>query len=273
MDIKALATDLDGTLIPLKNNPQQQEALRIIESRLAEHHLSLLFVTGRHFASVQQAMVEFQLPQPDEIICDVGTTILRRTADDDGHSFRADSEYSDHLSNLVGEFPATALIQQFADNAALRLQECEKQGDYKVSFYTDAGTLKSVAAYVQQVLTDMAAPWSIISSVDPFNGDGLIDLLPAGVSKAYAITWWAQRRQFQPSQVVFAGDSGNDTAALTAGYLAIVVGNASPEVVAEVVAVHNAASWNNRCFHSQQHATSGVLNGLEHHLHVHRTKG
>ena len=264
MDIKALATDLDGTLIPLNNNPQQHEALRHIESRLAAHKLSLLFVTGRHFASVQQAMAEYQLPQPDEIICDVGTTILSRSGN--GCAFQIAEEYSQHLRTLVGDFPAAALIQQFANAASLRLQEPEKQGDYKVSFYTDAATLKSVADDVQQVLTNTAAPWSIISSVDPFNGDGLIDLLPAGVSKAYAINWWAQRRNFQPSQVVFAGDSGNDTAALTAGYLAIIVGNASPEVVEEVAAVHKTAPWNNRFFHSQKHATSGVLNGLEHHL-------
>ena len=168
MNIKALATDLDGTLIPLDADPQQQQALRKIEAVLAEHNLSLLFVTGRHFASVQQAMQQHQLPQPDWVICDVGTTILqRRTAEPVG-LFQIADEYADHLQKLVGDCPADVLIQNFAATPALRLQESEKKGAYKVSFYTAAESLKSVTADVQQTLQTMAAPWSIISSVDPF---------------------------------------------------------------------------------------------------------
>ena len=48
---QVLATDLDGTLIPLANNPSNKEDLCRLVSRLDEHKLGLVYVTGRHFSS------------------------------------------------------------------------------------------------------------------------------------------------------------------------------------------------------------------------------
>ncbi len=61
---------------------------------------------------------------------------------------------------------------------------------------------------------------------------------------------------------MFAGDSGNDLAALSAGYRSIVVGNASKSVVEEVTAAHRAAGWQDRLFLASRPATSGVLQGF-----------
>ncbi len=57
-----LATDLDGTLIPLANDEQNQRDLRQLKAELSDRDLSLVFVTGRHFESVQQAIAEYHLP-------------------------------------------------------------------------------------------------------------------------------------------------------------------------------------------------------------------
>ena len=111
------------------------------------------------------------------------------------------------------------------------------------------------------MLESMSAVWRVISSVDPFNGNGLIDLLPAGVSKAYALDWWIRHRHTDAQHVVFAGDSGNALAALTAGYRAIVVGNADPSVVSMAKKKHQQNGWNNRLYLATQRATSGVLEG------------
>jgi len=109
---------------------------------------------------------------------------------------------------------------------------------------------------------DTAAPWSLISSIDPFTGDGLIDVLPKGVSKASAIEWWASQQGLSQDEIVFAGDSGNDAAALSAGYLVVTVGNARESVVNETCQAHIASGWTDRHHHSERPATSGVLDGL-----------
>jgi HAD superfamily hydrolase (TIGR01484 family) len=69
--------------------------------------------------------------------------------------------------------------------------------------------------------------------VDPFEGQGLLDFLPRDVSKAYALKWWSDYHGVSHSDVVFAGDSGNDLAALTAGFCAILVANADRGVARE----------------------------------------
>ncbi len=263
MTIKALATDLDGTLVPLDGNTQNRDDLKTVESILETHGLSLVFVTGRHFESTEQAMLQYNLPRPDWIICDVGTTILRRSA---GGQFEVVTAYSDHLAAKVSHCPAPELTSMLSDHPALRLQESEKLGPFKVSFYARAADIQATTNQLAEQLRHHNAPWSIISSVDPFNGDGLIDLLPVGVSKAFAINWWAAERRLNAEQLVFAGDSGNDIAALTAGYRAVVVGNATADVKEEARASHHSAAWTGRLFISEHSATSGVVDGLQYFL-------
>ena len=97
--------------------------------------------------------------------------------------------------------------------------------------------------------------------MDPFNGGGLIDFLPQQVSKAYALEWWCGFAKHERRAVVFAGDSGNDTAALTAGFRAIVVANADRNVALEVYQVHKKQGWENRLVVADAPATSGLLEG------------
>ncbi|APZ93670.1 HAD-IIB family hydrolase [Fuerstiella marisgermanici] len=263
MTVKVLATDLDGTLIPLDESPQNRSDLAAVQSLLKEHGIPLVFVTGRHAESVLQAIQDFSLPQPDAIICDVGTTIL--TADDGG-KLVVQPEYERHLSQLVDKWPADAIRAAVSWIAEIKLQEKEKQGLFKVSFYTAAADVERRSGEVRTALAELSAPWSLISSVDPFNGDGLIDLLPNGVSKSYAIDWFAKSHQWDQAQILFTGDSGNDLAALTAGFRAAVVANAADEVKTAAREAHAAAGWNDRLLECQHPATSGVLEALRHFL-------
>lgn len=263
MAVKVLATDLDGTLIPLDGSPKNRSDLAAVQSLLNEHGIPLVFVTGRHAESVLQAIQDFSLPQPDAIICDVGTTIL--TADDGG-KLVVQPEYERHLSQLVKDQPAANLKSELSAWPGVRLQEEEKQGAFKVSFYTNAAEVEQHANAIQAALSEANAPWSLISSVDPFNGDGLIDLLPNGVSKSYAIDWFAKSHQWDQDQILFTGDSGNDLAALTAGFRAAVVANAADEVKTAAREAHAAAGWNDRLLQCQHPATSGVLEALRHFL-------
>jgi len=254
-----LATDLDGTLIPLDGNEQNKQDLVTLAGRLNDNNIQLIYVTGRHFESLMEMQQKHQLPMPEWIICDVGTSIYRRQPAGD---YQRIADYQEHQDRIISSLPIRTLQERVSSSVeGLRLQEDEKQGRFKLSYYTDADQLEQRYHQVQQKLDEWDAPYSIIHSVDPFNGDGLIDLLPADVSKAHALGWWVRHADLHPDDLVFAGDSGNDYAALTAGYRAIVVGNADRKLAQRVYEAHTTAGWKNRLYLAREQATSALLEG------------
>ena len=61
-----LATDLDGTLIPLPNEPQNQTDLETLAHELKSQGVTLIYITGRHFAR-QQTKQSRSISCPDPI--------------------------------------------------------------------------------------------------------------------------------------------------------------------------------------------------------------
>lgn len=254
----ALATDLDGTLIPLDGCQQHQLDLRTLSDGLQETDSVLAFSTGRHFESVLQAIEQFHLPLPDWILCDVGSSIFQRTNESD---FKPFEPYQRHLEQLASSMPIVELRVALQAIDGLQPQEEDKQGRFKLSYYADADLLDDRVREILTILERTNAPYSIVQSIDPFNGDGLIDLLPAGVSKAYALDRWCEHLGLPPDRVVFAGDSGNDLAALTSGCRAVVVGNADRSLARKVYESHRQNNWRDRLFLAAGTATTGVLEG------------
>lgn len=263
--IRVLATDMDGTFIPLSGNQDNAADLPLLCEQLDQRQLELVYVTGRHYQLVLDAIQTCHLPAPQWLICDVGTSIYRQSRSDSAdHELVA--AYQDHLAEIVGPFDVQRLANELSDFAALTLQEAAKQGRFKLSFYCPATAIERLTIRLQQRLTQLVAPYRIIASVDPFTGDGLIDFLPTDVSKHHALRWWVDHTGREKSSIVFAGDSGNDVAALTAGYRSIVVANADQAIVDQVSTAHRAAGWQDRLFIAGRPATSGVLQGLLHFL-------
>ena len=254
-----LATDLDHTLIPLSGDTQNQADLKVLASHLQGCSTTLVFVTGRHFELAIRAIDEFSLPLPDWIISNVGTAVHQRAPNDDYTEVQA---YADHLSARVSTSDRSQLEQVLVGFSDVSLQEPEKQSPFKMSFYVAGHQLEHVVnRLAEQPQTERHA---IVSSVDPQTGVGLLDILPSGVSKSYALQWWASQFEVAQQRIIFAGDSGNDVAALTCGFKAIVVGNAHPDVKSAVKAAHAASDWSDRLFLAEQPATSGVLAGCRH---------
>ena len=255
-----LATDLDGTLIPLNGCPENQTDLKRLSAVIQEQGIQLLFVTGRHLSSVETAIKEFQLPKPDWVICDVGTSIFQCTA---SGTFELVSQYADRLGEILGLSNIRPVAEQLKHISTLRLQEDEKQGPFKLSYYVDAQQLGAVSAAVSKTLSASKVDHELIASVDPFNGDGLIDILPLGVSKAFALNWWLSFQAIDFQSVIFSGDSGNDLAAMIAGYKTVVVGNADHALSQRVAQHHDEKGWKDRLFLAKSKATSGVLEGVK----------
>lgn len=261
---KWLFSDLDGTLIPLDSKVANNRDLIALGNLLTQSGIGLAYVTGRHLSSALDAKLEYDLPTPSYIVCDVGTTIAAPETDG---LWLPMSPYQQQLASLTAGWNPQKVIDGVASVDALRLQEPEKQSQFKISFYTDQHTMANSVVKIQQWIEHSKAPYSIIDSVSPFTGDGLIDLLPKNVDKGYAARWLANHLaiSFEDS-VVFAGDSGNDTAALTSGCRAILVGNADQQVAETIQRMMDEKGAAARLFLSSTHATSGVLEGIRHFL-------
>lgn len=268
---RVLATDLDGTFLPLKGDEIASAALQQIRDQIDSGDIPLVFVTGRHLESVFDAIADDGLPQPDWIICDVGTSIYKRDASLKSQSasqetlqasFARVTGYDDELDNKVGQTDIELHRNAIGELSDFQLQESFKQGRHKLSYYVPAEKLDACRERVEAYLSERALPYGIISSVDPFNNDGLIDVLPNGVSKAFALDWWCEENQFNPTDVVFCGDSGNDFAALVAGYRAVVVGNAARPLARHVRETHEANGWTDRLCLAKATSTGGVLEGM-----------
>lgn len=253
-----LATDLDGTLIPLNGNEKNKTDLQVLSQWIEQQSVTLVFVTGRHFDSVESAIAQFNLPRPSWIICDVGGSIYELKPDG---RFESCDAYRLRLKEIKSYQTAESMISKLEGIPALRLQEQEKQSEFKLSYYADGQDVDDIASLIATELYSCGISVELISSVDPFNGDGLIDLMPTGVSKGFALDWLISHCSYCRESVVFSGDSGNDYSAMTAGYQTIVVNNADRALVQQVQEQHQKSGWINRLYHSKSKATSGVLEG------------
>ncbi len=122
-----LATDLDRTLLP--NGSQEYDGSMEKFAGLRDRFV-LVFVTGRNLSLIKQAMEEFSIPSPDYAIAEVGTSIF-------GKDFRKDEAWQ----RIVGLKTAGWDMQGFKDalerTVGLRLQEDDRQNDFKLSYYVD----------------------------------------------------------------------------------------------------------------------------------------
>ena len=225
-----LVSDLDGTLIPLPNIEQNKEDLIGLNKLRETHDFKLIFATGRSFDSVLGAIEDYALPVPDWIICNVGTSIYEKSSD----SFSALHAYHEKLNKICHEVDHHKVKESFKHLKELRLQPEENQSDFKISYWYEESELHEMVDKISEIQQQESLPYTCLGSVDPFNSRGLIDVLPLGVNKAYALDWLVDLLELRSDRIVYAGDSGNDLAALVGDYASILVGNAKARVRSEV---------------------------------------
>jgi sucrose-6F-phosphate phosphohydrolase len=221
-----ICTDLDRTLIP---NGQQVESpkTRALFARLvARHEVYLVFVSGRHRALVEQAIQDYQLPIPDWVIGDVGSTIY--SVHDDWQAWHS---WQQHIAVDWQDLTAFDLQTLFTDLTDLTLQESEKQNRYKLSYYLPlTANYHALQQQMQQRLTEKNLAANLIYSIDEVANIGLLDVLPKRANKLHAIEFLMQQQGFTDENTVFAGDSGNDLAVLISHIPSVLVANADAEI-------------------------------------------
>lgn len=255
-----LATDLDGTLIPLPENHQNIADLQALSTLREAQNFGLIFATGRHFESVINVIESDGLPTPDWIICDVGSSIYHRTQ----NGFEPYQPYIEHLNQTTGAIDRQQIETLLADIEGLELQAPEHQQAFKISYQSSSETVETLVDHINETLAANQLPFDCMGSIDPFLNCGLLDVLPKDVTKAYALIWLSTHANFKPDAVIYSGDSGNDLAALISGFRAIVVANASTGLADKVKAQLASRQLEDRFYHASLKATSGVLQGCRH---------
>jgi sucrose-6F-phosphate phosphohydrolase len=255
-----LATDLDGTLIPLPETPNNISDLKLLKKALAEARIKLVFATGRHFESAMEAIEQYELPTPEWIVCDVGSAIYKRRGD----SFEVFTAYETHLENSSGSIDRQTVEDTLFTIEGLELQPPDHQQRFKISYQTTADEVNQIVDQANGRLEQAGLPYHCVGSLDPFMNCGLLDVMPRDVSKAYALLWLSTHADFRPDEVIYAGDSGNDYAALISGFRAIIVANGSDGLEAKVRASLKDRDLENRLYVAKGSASSGVLEGCQH---------
>jgi sucrose-6-phosphatase len=222
-----LCTDIDRTLIPNGSQPESPAAKALFRRLVGHREVTLAFVTGRHRALIEQAISEFELPQPNFVIADVGTTIYQI----DSSGWKQSDEWDTQIAPDWHGLTHDSLYRLLSVFPGLKLQEEEKQNRHKLSFYVPIETNASeMIGEIDKRLKYGNIRANLIWSVDEMAGVGLLDVLPLSANKLHAIRFLMKQQGFLDSNTVFAGDSGNDLDVLMSGIPAVLVANADTGV-------------------------------------------
>ena len=259
-----LCTDLDRTLIPNSAQPESPSAMQCFRHLAACEEVTLAYVSGRHRALIEQAIAEYNLPQPDFAIADVGSTIYRI----DSTGWRQWDEWDAQIAPDWHGLSHDKLRRLLSIFSALRLQESEKQNRHKLSFYAPLETdVPKLTGEMEARLKQTGISANLIWSVDEAAAVGLLDILPASANKLHAIAFLMRQQGFGHENTIFAGDSGNDLDVLRSGIQAVLVANADAETKRQ-------AANGTGCLYIAQggylgmngNYSAGILEGLAHYL-------
>ncbi len=261
-----LCSDLDRTILPngiQEESPGVRHALRKIAKQPG---MTLVYVTGRNRSLVIDAIDEFDIPVPEYVIGDVGTTLYRIK----GSGWEMVESWWQHIGEDWKDLTGPDLSLLLEDLGELQLQEPEKQSRYKLSYYTDSTVdHRRLVDRIYRRLQNKDVAAAVVWSVDEAREMGLIDILPKHATKLHAIKFFLKMQRISEDLAVFAGDSGNDMDALTSGLRAILVKNATEDVREEAFEILAKKQMPDRLYMARGdflgmngNYTAGVLEGL-----------
>lgn len=256
-----LASDMDGTLIPLESGAEWEREIAGFNALVQAHpELLLAYVTGRHLQLAREGTRRHGLPEPDVYVCDVGTSVYRRLGD----RWVRDEDYRRLLQNSWAGRTGGDIGVLLSDISGLTPQEKEKQGEFKQSYYLAADQAESMVALVRERLAGQGVAANLIYSVDPLTGEGLLDILPERAAKDHAVAYLRQSLPVSHHNLVYAGDSGNDLAAFVCGCNAIVVRNTAEPVKEQVRRIADQRRIGGRIYFARSPYVKGVVEGCFH---------
>jgi HAD superfamily hydrolase (TIGR01484 family) len=265
-----ICTDLDRTLLPNGTQPESPRARDRFRHLVERPEISTAYVTGRHRELVLAAVEEYQLPIPDYVIGDVGTSIY--SIENDQWLLR--NSWHQEIGVSWHGLTHDTLATLFADLESLRLQEPEKQNTYKLSYYANpAIDVKKLLHEMQQQLDQKQITASLIWSIDETTNTGLLDILPAAATKRHAVEFLMAEQGYTLDNTLYAGDSGNDLPVLTSPIRSVLVANATNEVREQALQMAAAQGTQDALYLARGNLlgmngnySAGILEGCVHYM-------
>lgn len=241
-----LSTDIDGTIYDGPDSAAAFSAFwQDLGSRLTPAPV-LVYNTGRSLDDTRALVQRAGLPEPDWYICGVGTTIFHRQR---GAPLE---EWNRHLQD-GWDFSTVHGIAGRRQHVRAQPENC--QGPFKSSWFWENADPLGIANLEREIRDSGIDAQAVYSSQRD------LDLLPARANKGKAVAFLANELGLSLTQVIVAGDSGNDAAMyLPEGVLGIVVSNAEAALV-NALPLSAASS----IYRASQACALGVIEGIEHH--------
>ncbi|MDH3221457.1 MAG: HAD-IIB family hydrolase [Gammaproteobacteria bacterium] len=225
-----ICTDLDRTLIPNGSEPESSGARGHFARLAGRTQVTLAYVSGRHRDLIEDAITRYDLPVPDFVLGDVGTTIYHVGP---RHDWELQPDWEQEIARDWNGLSGADLEPVLRDLPDLRLQERSRQNIHKLSYYVPIQADRDrLAGQIKYRLDSLNVSARLVWSLDDANQVGLLDLLPARASKYHAIEALMREQRLSCNETVFCGDSGNDIEALASPVPAVLVANSQPEVQA-----------------------------------------
>jgi len=235
---RLLVSDIDGTLLC---GGEPTPGLDLLKKTLSiyRNEVRLAFATGRSFTSTWPLIASGLLPEPDGIICLVGTEVWLPpwTEPDPGYRRLIDSNWD-----------RAAVIDATRRFSSLEYQPAEFQSPCKASFFSDDS---SALPELTGELDSRELRAAMVYSCSRY-----LDLLPAKAGKGFAVEYLCRLWGIPGSRVLACGDSGNDLdMLLDPRFLGVAVGNAD----AQLGGITGVKSL----YKSDLHFAEGILDGTE----------
>lgn len=265
-----ICTDLDRTLLPNGKQPESAQARALFAALVARPEIKLAYVSGRDKALVESAISEFNLPLPDFVIADVGTSLYALTTT----GWQASPQWAAEIAPDWGGKESEQLQPLLTAIADLRLQESSKQNRFKLSYYSAiTADVPQLLAEVRKILATQAIQAELIYSVDGQEQIGLLDVVPARATKYHAVEFLMRQLGFNYDNTVFAGDSGNDLPVLASPIQAVLVANASAKIRQQAIELSRQMQTEEALYLARGdflglngNYSAGILEGVAHYL-------
>lgn len=266
-----ICTDLDRTLIPNGAQPESPAARDHFGLLVARPEVTLAYVSGRDRALVEAALARYQLPLPDFVLGDVGTSIYHLGP---GLDWQQQSIWEDEIGQDWNGLTRADLEQSLRHLPSLQLQEATRQKKYKLSYYLPLQADRAaLASRIEESVEPLGARLRLVWSVDEAAGTGLLDVLPARASKYHAIEALMRQQGFSLANTVFCGDSGNDMEVLVSPVAAVLVANSPDDVKALAQRLAEEAGQADQLYLARGNFrglngnySAGILEGVAHYL-------
>ncbi len=232
-----LITDIDNTLIG-DDNSQLEMLLQLLGTH--RNRIGFGVATGRSSDSTRKILKKYGIPDPDVIICSVGSALFY------GQSMTPSPGWASHIANRWNREKIVALLQDFD---FLEYQEADAQRRFKVSYYMDPG--KDQISAIHHRLLQHRCRYTLVYSHDRY-----LDILPFRASKGKAIRYLSYRWEIPLGNFLVCGDSGNDEEMLRGVPRAVVVGNYSHEL--------EELRGGRNIYFAQHDCAGGIIEGLKH---------